>query len=387
MRFVYTCVLIVACAILWYSCVQHDIDQLRTSPENLTISLRWIKSYPGETKGDVEKGLKWCFSFLGASLPKGSLDEGLVWKDDSKVSVSISALGFSEQAQAVWVKLLDHLKKSEEYSVTGAIDIGRFVMLALNSPNHYYAITGAAKTYNAFRNGRSFLAKKAAVVTSVVAHHSRVIEISEGTEISDIAFVSMEGEGSIENNTFLTAEYEVISIMKNGQLRFAMYGLDGKFKTSADPVLTRAGKPSKCLWCHEITLGTPLLDNSNISGYFSRQEFEEEVRNRMELIRQYRKTLSSDLDFGLTQEHTKAELLYLGFMEPSEERLSLEWGLNIEETRQKLLSLTTHAQDEFEFLGSSLYYRKDVDALSPIPFERVSDDARERSEYEPDFIH
>ena len=35
-------------------------------------------------------------------------------------------------------------------------------------------------------------------------------------------------------------EYEVFDIMPNGQLRFAIYGLDGKLKTAADEVYSLA---------------------------------------------------------------------------------------------------------------------------------------------------
>jgi hypothetical protein len=36
---------------------------------SLSIKLRWIESYDGEDRTDVETGLLWTLSFLGATLP------------------------------------------------------------------------------------------------------------------------------------------------------------------------------------------------------------------------------------------------------------------------------------------------------------------------------
>jgi hypothetical protein len=81
------------------------------------------------------------------------------------------------------------------------------------------------------------------------------------------------------------------------------------------------------------------------------------------------------------------ELLYLSFMEPSAERLAVEWQTTAEDVRQKLQGKPTHNNPEFAFLGDVLYNRKDIDVLSPYKSVRAADDARESSAYEPDIIH
>jgi hypothetical protein len=36
------------------------------------IELRWVKAYPRESRSDVETGLLWGLSLLGAKLPEGA---------------------------------------------------------------------------------------------------------------------------------------------------------------------------------------------------------------------------------------------------------------------------------------------------------------------------
>jgi hypothetical protein len=102
-------------------------------------------------------------------------------------------------------------------------------------------------------------------------------------------------------------------------------------------------------------------------------------------LNNYRNALKSDIDFNKKQDHTFAELLYITFMEPSADRLSLEWNMNIADVKNKLTALPTHTNTEFPYLGV-LYDRKDVDFLSPYEYARVPESAREFSEYEPDLI-
>ncbi len=70
---------------------------------------------------------------------------GIVWVNETQYVLDVSRLGFRETALGAWRALFQELKASEEYQVNNSIDIGRFVMLTLNSSYHYYAITGAAR--------------------------------------------------------------------------------------------------------------------------------------------------------------------------------------------------------------------------------------------------
>ena len=216
----------------------------------LSIQLRWVKAYPRETRSKVETGLNWTLSFLGATLPSGSPDV-YTWRDDV-VTVDLDAAGVLPQTKPAWVALLAALKDSDEYHKMGALDIGRFVMLTLCSSYQYFALTAAASTFADFKARHPPETKPAAVVESGIAKGSRLLEIGQATRIDEIFFVAFEGSGSLADDSFHKAEMETLDLMPNGQLRFALYDLAGNPKAAATPSLTAAGKPSKCLWCHEI---------------------------------------------------------------------------------------------------------------------------------------
>jgi hypothetical protein len=366
--------------ILWNSCKYHDLG---IKPDNLQINLRWVKAYPTETKADVVTGLTWSMSFLGARSPA---DSAIRWANETQFLLDVEKLGFNGEAQSAWRAILDTLKASDEYNVQGAIDVGRFVTLTLNSTNHYYAITGAKSRYADFRAKYNFDEKKAAIVKSTIAFGSRLIEISDAKEFEEIAFVATEGEGSIESNTFIEKEFEALDLMPNGQLRFALYDLNGNLKTSASKSLTAAGKPAKCLWCHETSLIPPFVDDHQLSGYYSSEEFKNILANRTEMIRAYREKLGAKI-FTAIPNHTKAELLYLSFMEPSSSRLASEWGLAESEIEKKLDEQATHPHHEFSFLGETLYNRNEIDHFAPYRNIQTPSDPRNASADEPDFIH
>ncbi len=370
--------------IVWSSCSENEMKE---NPNDFKINLRWVKAYPLETKQDIEAGITWALSFLGATLPKGSLAEGIQWKNEQIFNLNLDKLGISDESHASWKAILDTLKNSEEYSLRGGIDLGRFVMLTLNSTNHYYALTGAKHRYVDFRSAYNFDEKKAGIILSTVAFGNRLIEISTATQFNEIAFVAAEGEGSLADDSFEPKEFEAMNFMANGQLRFALYDINGNLKLAASKSLTAAGKPAKCLWCHEISLLPPFDDDSHVQGYYSTDEFKSKIEERTQLVKAYRETLHAEIDFTKVQDHTKAELLYLSFMEPSAERLALEWGMSVNQVEVILSNVDTHAHHEFSFLGDKLYFRQDVEQFAPFDMIQLPDDARNASAYEPDFIH
>ncbi len=385
MKFFKLFVLSLALFICWNACTYNDLEPEKK--EDLQITLRWVKAYSTETKEDIVTGLAWSLSFLGAELPEGSLLQAIQWQSETHFLIDFARVGFSTVAQSALKKIIPVLKSSEEYTIRNGIDVGRFVMLTLNSTNHYFAITGVPEKYQSFRTLYSFDEKKAAIVISTIAFGNRLIELSVADRATQIAFVALEGEGSLEEGTFVSEEIETIDIMKNGQLRIGLYDMNGNLKAAASPSLTAAGKPAKCLWCHETSLQPPFNDNHTLTGYYTTAEFKQKIEERTTLIEAYRATLKSDIDFTKQFLHTKAELLYLSFIEPSAERLAEEWGLTIDETKAKLAGLSTHEHNEFSFLGDALYYREDVEGLSPFKPIRVPDQSRNKSVYEPDFIH
>jgi hypothetical protein len=72
-------------------------------------------------------------------------------------------------------------------------------------------------------------------------------------------------------------------------------------------------------------------------------------------------------------------------MEPSAERLSLEWGLPLAQVQTILSGLESHIYDEFPFLGQ-LYDRNAVEDLAPFQGLPVSTSVREMSPVEVNYI-
>jgi hypothetical protein len=354
----------------------------------LVIKLRWIESYPGQSKSKVNTGLFWALSFLGAKLPAGA---PIISWDGTMVSVDLDAAGVAETSKPAWKKLLQVLESSDEYRVMGGIDMGRFVFLSLCSPNQYYALTGVSPTYAEFRARHEFAPRQVAIVESAIARGNRLIEVGKGEGIHSVAFVAFEGAGSLRDHSFQKADIETLDVMENGQLRFGLYDLEGHLKDTATPALTAAGKPSKCLWCHEINLQPPFRNVTDLGGYYSTKEFREVVANAMRVIAGYRKTLASKVDFTQRQAHSNAEDLYLSFAEPTASRLAAEWNIPLERVKQLLASrnLQTHPHSEGRddgILGDELYNRDEVDPLAPYATIRGPSDMREASSYEPNLL-
>lgn len=372
------------CMIFFFAVYASQNDMVNEKESKYRVALRWNKGYGGETQQQVETALKWVFSFLGAELPKGSFAAGTKWNDNI-LTVDANKLGFSGNALTAFEKLFIHIKSSGEYIEKGGIDIGRFVMLVLNSPNHYYAITGADKTITDIRSRVQHHDTKAAIIESSIARAHRTIDMYMDTNGSHTHFLAYEGTGSLHDGSFEPEEYETIDIMSNGQLRFAIYDKTGRLKTTSDSSMTFAGKTAKCLWCHEINLQPPYMAKTVVKGHHHPDTFRAFIDKARALLTSYRENLSGDIDFKQKQEHTFAELLYISFSEPSAERLALEWNMSPDSVKNKLKGFPTHTHHEFPFLGT-LYDRKDVDEHSPYSYLRVPESAREYSAYEPDLI-
>ena len=176
-------------------------------------------------------------------------------------------------------------------------------------------------------------------------------------------------------------------MMPNGQLRFALYDLDGHLKPGATPELTMAGKPAKCMWCHEAHIRPAFTDFPRVNGHFDRHEFDAliyaaparaAVRTATPWTRRSITAMPATTPI--------AELLYLTFEEPSRERLAREWGVSVERAAEMLRGKPTHAHPEFRFLGDELYERADVDGLAPYPVLATPRSVRDVDGPEPDII-
>jgi len=352
-----------------------------SDPRDL-IELRWIKAYPRESRSDVETGLLWGLSHLGARLPRGA--QVVRWHGDT-LTLDLAQAQVLEETLPAWRSLLAAMKASGEYQALGALDIGRFMALTLGSSRHYYALTGADPRYHSAISRLRFVTP-AAIAKSAVAHGNRLIEVSEAQRVDQLAFIAREGEGIIGEGSFVPQEIELLDVMPNGQLRFALYGLDGNLKSAASVALTRAGKPAKCMWCHESGLHTTLVDFAGVPGHLDRAAFDSLVRERQKILSDYRDALDIQIDYRELQDHTYAELLYLTFEEPSLDRLAREWGVSTGRAAQLLVGKPVHAQEEFAYLGEALYLRADVESLAPYAVQAVPQSVREPSAHEPDLI-
>lgn len=354
------------------------------SEEELTIQLRWNKGFEAEPYGNIETGLLWSLSYMGAEMPKGSLPLTIEHSAPNRVLLKLYHAGFNDDTKAHLAVLINELKNTNEYKQTGGIDIGRFVLYTLYSPYHYYALTNPQRTYNDFKSRYiKDTPLQFAVKTSAVSSHERLISFSPVANATDMAFVADDGVGSIEGNNFETKAHECWAIMPNGQLRYAIYNAQGNLM---DASVSEAGKLGKCMWCHEIAVQPLFTTGNSLPGYLTEQEFSSWVTSYQSLLNQYRRSLQGEIDFNRKQDHTLAELLYVTFMEPSAARLALEWNMSETEVKARLSGLTTHINAEYNWLGD-LYTRKEVDALSPYACAQVPEDVREKSSYEPDIFH
>jgi hypothetical protein len=326
------------------------------------IELRWIKGHARESRADVETGLLWGLSLLGAQLPR---DAAVVRWSGERLTLDLAQARVLDGTQDAWRQLLGEMKASGEYRAHGALDVGRFMAVTLGDSARYYALTNATPDYSNARARFQFETRSAAILQSAVAKAGRRIDLARANDVTQLAFVAFEGRGSLGDGSFVAHEMELLDVMPNGQLRFALYGLDGRLKTAASPAITAAGKPAKCMWCHESKLQPTFVDFPAARGYYSRGEFDAAIAARRELLQDYRRGLRAQIDYDKLQDHTFAELLYLTFEEPTRARLAHEWGVTDARAAELLRGKPTHAQVEFPWLGQELYRREDVDALAP----------------------
>ncbi len=343
-----------------------------------TVNLKWSKAYPDDNIDKSLIGLKWALSYVGAVLP--SSNSGFSTQDNI-ITINIKKLGFNDNAAQKVLQLVEKIKTSNEYQSQHAVDLGRFVTLLLGSSGHYYGISGVPNTLTEVLNQYTLLPQKGYVDNSGVSLEHRIIQFSQQNGFNQL-FISEE----VDPATNEIYEYETIELLPNGQLRYGIFDSEGNRKESADETHSNAGKPAKCMWCHESTIQPLFYTNNDYPGYLSASELDNLLLNYRQNHEDLKLSLVDGVDFSQTQQHTLAELLYISFMEPSAERLSQEWNLPISQVQDMLDGLPTHVYDEFPFLGN-LYNRKDVEALAPFQGLLVSGSVREASVQEVNYLN
>jgi hypothetical protein len=363
--------LLICCFVSFVSCERDSYSDLIETEAK--INLKWNKAYPEDTIDKSLIGLKWALSYVGAALPSSNSGFSTT---ETTITIDLNKLGFSENAQQKLVQLSEKIKTTSEYQTNNAVDLGRFVSLLIGASQHYYEIAGTPKTLSEVLLPYSLLPQKGYVDNSGVSLEHRIIQFSEQNGFNQV-FLSKEVD-PVSGGIY---EYETIELLPNGQLRFGIFDIEGNRKNDADASHSNAGKPAKCMWCHESNIQPLFYTNSDHAGFLSFNDFRDTLLAYRENNRNQKLALTDGVDFSQTQQHTLTELLYISFMEPSAERLSAEWDLPVTEVQDLLSGLPTHVYGEFPFLGT-LYNREDVENLAPFQGLAVSSHVREASEVE-----
>ena len=370
--------------ILAVSCFLGAINKSASNNNSLTLNLAWHKAYESQQWANVKTGLAWSFSLMGASMPGGRLDKSITFsnKYSTLLQINLYDLGFSHQAIKTFAVILDTIKSSPDYQRNNSIDIGRFLTLTLHSSWNYYAITQMPERLSDFKKEhKSTLEIKYMLNHSDVAIHERLITIYPDSNILDFYFIASEPSGNLNNDT---EEFEVMNVMPNSQLRFGIYDKNGFLKAASDTSLSIAGKPGKCMWCHESKALDLFQPSDDIEGYLKRTNFIAYVESFNVLLNHYRSTLETDIVYTNLQDHTQSELLYVSFMQSSSMRIASETQMKQSKIKNLLKIYNAEEYHEFPFLGN-LYSRSLIDSLFFSESLKVPTSVREPSLYEPDF--
>jgi len=346
--------------------------------ENPLLNLKWNKAYEEDTLDKSVIGLQWALSYIGAKLPTS---RNGITSNYNNIEINLEDLGFKEGAKQKLSILHNKIKTTDEYRTINAIDLGRYVTLLIGASEHYYEITYMPLHLNDILSKYTLIPKKGFVNKSGVSLKNRIINFSEPNGLNQL-FLSTE----IDSADGAVLEFETIEILLNGQLRFGVFDQDGNRKNTADPIHSNAGKPAKCMWCHESSIQPLFTVQNNFDGYLPYLELQDTLLQYRAAHNTLKYALTDGVDYYQTQQHALTELLYISFMEPSANRLSLEWGIPLYEVQSKISGLSTHYHEEFSQLGE-IYHREDVEAYSPFEGLQVSSSVREESEIEVNHIN
>lgn len=361
---------------LFFSSCLYEVDQETITDENAFINLVWYKSYEDDSIDKATVGLYWCYSMVGASV----LNSTALPFENEKFRVNINAIGLNDIAINKIKILHSKIKNTEEYKLKDGVDYGRYISLLIGASEHYYRITNVPENLDSLLSNYTLQPYKGYVNNSVVSFEHRIIEYSNQKNLQQL-FLATEIDST--NNKIL--EFETIEILRNGQLRYGIFNSNKRRINTADNKHTDAGKPAKCMWCHESNINQLFTKQKDFSGFLSAKQFNDTLIRFKNNLKQKQNLLTEGVTFRNNQDHVQLELAYISFMEPSAFRLSKEWNISEDEVKEKLNSLPTHLHDEFSFLGN-LYHRNEVEQFSPFSSLSVSSNIREKSEIEVNHI-
>lgn len=350
-------------------------DPVLISEEPSQITLCWNKAYETESIDQVMLGLNWTLATVGAKYKTS-----FKINQENRILVSIGELGFSSNAKKQFERLHEKLKTTEEYQQWGAVDVGRYVTLILGASEHYYAINEIPKTLPEILNKYQLESESGYVTNSGISSHHRIISFSKQVGLRQF-FLSKE----IDSVNGEILEYETIEVMENGHLKFGVYDVDSNRLNASNPLFSSAGKPAKCMWCHESQIVPAFNIQKNVTGYLSYLQFKDKLTQFDMELKEKQLQHKSGIDFSKKQDHVQMELLYISFMNPSAMRLANEWGMSEDAVLSKLQGQTSVSNTEFPFLGL-LYNRNDIRHLAPYMGAEVSTSVREFSINEVNYI-
>ncbi len=238
--------------------------------------------------------------------------------------------------------------------------MGRYVALLIGDSYNYFNIAGVPKHLDEYYRQYELEQLKGYIDNSSISKVDRVIAFSKNNTGKSQLYISSEID-SISKEIY---EFETMEITANGLMRFGIYDREGNLKEGANSRITRAGKPAKCIWCHETGVQPIFREQQDHPAYLNAQAFKDSLAYFDKKLRAYQKIIWQNKLIKNKRLHTEMELAYISFMEPSLERISREWQLSRSDVKVKLQGLSTHVHEEFPQLGE-LYHRKDIDSLAP----------------------
>lgn len=349
----------------------------KTPRQDHIIHLKWNQSYADDNFENAVVGLSWAFSHVGAINTNQLYTMPVA---GNVLTVNIQQLGFSATSEGHLERLNRVLVDSEEFATYASIDMGRYVALLIGASEHYYALTAMPLKFSNLLSEYELLPVVGLIDNSAISVKNRILTLSDQTGLKQL-FITEETDPI----TGELLEIETVDLMANGQPRFGIFDLNGNRVNAASALNSEAGKPAKCMWCHESGIQPLFSPQSTEVGYMTYFQMRDTLlhfRNRLQAKQQ---EITTGVAYDQVTEHIEMELLYIGFMEPSAERLSREWNMSLSKVNELLIGIPTHEQEEFAFLGE-LYDRATIEDLAPYQSISVSSKIREKSEVEVNYM-
>ncbi len=197
------------------------------------LALRWTPASEGpETWADARRGVWWGLASLGAAPDSAALSHE---QDDGGATVFSVDPGRLELGDAVaFQAAYDDLA-----ALQTPVEIGQLFLATVYEPEIYYAITATPSDFATWEAGHPMPAPfEHTVSASSVSFGDRTVHFD--SDRTSLHSNSVESDGS----------HEVLDVLPNGAMRFAVYDADGALAPEVDPMVAVAGGSGTCMSCH-----------------------------------------------------------------------------------------------------------------------------------------